>query len=117
MVQTISFSSDSTGERTQVFTLDGRCDGSTAAEAEQRIRAALEAGRTDIVVDLRGVTSLTSSMLTTLSRGAIEAKARHGQLAVVRPNPHVWALFEESGLGRVFPSFWGLRDALAKTPV
>ena len=53
-------------------------------------------------------------MLTMFSRGAIEAKARHGQLAIVRPNVHVWALFEERGLGRVFPSFLELRGALGK---
>jgi hypothetical protein len=28
----------------------------------------------------------------------------------------VWALFEEGGLGRVFPSFSELRGALAKMP-
>ena len=55
-------------------------------------------------------------MLTMFSRGAIEAKARDGQLAIVRPNVHVWALFEEHGLGRVFPSFLELKGALAKVP-
>jgi hypothetical protein len=34
----------------------------------------------------------------------------------VRPNAHVWAMFEEGGLGRVFPSFLQLRDALAGAP-
>ena len=116
MAQTVSFSSDRTGECTQVLTLDGRCDTSTAAEAEDRIRAALDAGCTEIVFDLRGVISLTPSMLTMLSRGAIEAKARDGQLVIVRPNAQVWALFEEVGLGRVFPSFSELRDALATAP-
>jgi anti-anti-sigma factor len=114
MGQTVSFSSDRTGESTQVLTLDGRCDKATAAEAERRILAALAAGRTEIIFDLRGVISLTPSMLTMLSRGAIQAKARNGNLALVRPNNHVWALFEEGGLGRVFPTFSELRDAVAK---
>jgi anti-anti-sigma factor len=112
----IYFSSDSTGEFIQILTLDGRCDASTAAEAERRILAAFDAGRTEIVFDLRGVTSLAPAMLTMFSRGAIEAKARDGQLAIVRPNAHVWALFEEHGLGRVFPSFLELKGALAKVP-
>jgi anti-anti-sigma factor len=116
MAQNVYFSSDRTGECTQVLTLDGRCDASTAAEAERRILAALDAGRTEIVFDLRGVTSLAPSMLTMFSRGAIEAKARDGQLAIVRPNAHVWALFEERGLGRVFPSFLELKGALARVP-
>jgi anti-anti-sigma factor len=116
MAQTVSLSSDTTGKCTQVLTLDGRCDESTAAEAEKLILAALDAGRTGIVFDLRGVVSLSPSMLTMLSRGAIQAKARDGRLAIVRPNPHVWALFEQGGLGRVFPSFLELRDALAQAP-
>jgi anti-anti-sigma factor len=116
MAQKVSFWSDRTGEYTQVLTLDGRCDKTTAAEAERRILAALDAGRTQLVFDLRGVISLSPSMLTMLSRGAIEAKARDGQLAIVRPNPHVWAQFEEGGLGRIFPSFMGLKDALAGVP-
>jgi anti-anti-sigma regulatory factor len=51
-------------------------------------------------------------MLYVLSRGAIEAKARKGRLAIVRPNDSVWALFEQGGLGRVFPTFLALRDAV-----
>ena len=116
MARKTSFSSDSAGEYTQILTLDGRCDASTAAEAERRILTALDAGRTEIVFDLRGVTSLAASMLNVFSRGAIEAKARGGQLAIVRPNAHVWAVFEEHGLGRVFPSFLELKDALEKVP-
>ena len=116
MARDISFSSDSTGEFIQILTLDGRCDASTAAEAERHIRTALDAGRTEIVFDLRGVTSLAPAMLTMLSRGAIEAKARDGQLAIVRPNAHVWALFEEHGLGRVFPSYQELKGAMEKVP-
>ena len=116
MARDISFSSDSTGEFTQILTLDGRCDASTAAEAERRIRTALDAGRAEIVFDLRGVTSLAPAMLTMFSRGAIEAKVCDGRLAIVRPNAQIWALFEEHGLGRVFPSFLELKGALAKVP-
>jgi len=111
MAQTVTLSSDRTGDDTQVLTLDGRCDASTAAEVERRILATLDAGRTEIIFDLRGVISLAPSMLQALSRGSIEAKARNGHLRLVRPNAHVWALFEQRGLGRVFPAFSELREA------
>jgi anti-anti-sigma factor len=114
MAQTVFLSSDRTGEHTQVVTLDGRCTGSTAAAAEQQILAALDAGRTEIVFDLRGVISLAPSMLHVLSRGAIQAKARDGDLVIIRPNASVWAQFEEGGLGRVFPSFDNLTGALER---
>ena len=113
MAQTAYVSSDRTGECTEVLTLDGRCDESTALEAERRIRTALDAGRSEIIFDLRGVIALSPEMLAMLSRGAIEAKARDGHLTIIRPNVHLWAQFEEQGLGRVFPSFAELGAALS----
>ena len=113
MTQTVTLSSDRAGARTQVLTLDGRCDTSTAAEAEKRILAALDAGRTRIIFDLRGVISLAPALLPILSRGVILAKARNGQFALVRPNAHVWALFEEHGVSGLFPTFSDLKAALA----
>jgi anti-anti-sigma factor len=116
MAQTASFSSDSIGERTQVLTPDGKCDLSAALEAEQRILAALDAGRTEIIFDLRGVSSLGSTLLQVLFRGLIRAKGRQGSLVVVRPNAFVWALFESNGLDQAFANFGDLKDALAKAP-
>jgi anti-anti-sigma factor len=117
MAQTVSLSSDEIGEYTQVLTLDGKCDLATALEAEQGINAALEAGRTKIIFDLRGVSSLGMAGLSVLFRGQIRAKARSGRLALIRPNEHVWALFENSGLNQAFPTFSGLKDAAATAPV
>jgi anti-anti-sigma factor len=111
VAQTVSFSSDRIDERTQVLTLDGKCDLSTALEAEQRIAAALDAGRTEIIFDLRGVSSLGSSVLSVLFRGLVRMKGRSGRFVLIRPNAHVWALFESNGLDRVFRSFLDLNDA------
>ncbi len=111
MAQTVSFSSDRIDERTQVLTLDGKCDLSTALEAEQRIAVALDAGRTEIIFDLRGVSSLGSSVLSVLFRGLVRTKGRRGRFVLIRPNARVWALFESNGLDRVFRSFLDLNDA------
>jgi len=112
MAQTVSLATDRVGAFTEVITLDGECDRWTAVAAHERIRGALDEGRTHIIFDLRGVSSIGPSMMYMLSRGAIEAKARNGRLAIVRPNERVWARFEHDGLGRVFPSFVELRDAV-----
>ena len=112
--RTASFSSDRIDEHTQVLTPDGKCDLSTALEAEQRILAALDAGRTEIIFDLRGVSSLGSPLLHVLLRGLIQTKGRNGRLALVRPNAHAWALFERSGLDHAFPTFNDLHGAFAK---
>ena len=113
MTQAASFSSDRVGDGTQVLTLNGVCDLSTALDAEQRIGSALHAGRTEIIFDLRGVISLGRPMLQVLFRALIRM-GHNGRLLLVRPNASVWALFEQSGLNKGFSTFPDLRGALAK---
>lgn len=117
MTQTVSFSSDSIDERTHLFTLDGECDLSTALEADQRILAALDAGSTQIIFDLRGLRSLGFEGLTMLFQGQSRTKARSGRFILIRPNAYVWTLFESSGLDHTFSTFRDLNDAFAAPPV
>ena len=113
MDQTDTFSSDRIGVGTEVLTLNGECDRSTALHAEQRIVSALDAGRTEIIFDLRGVTSLGRSMLQVLFRALIRM-GRNGRLILVRPNAYVWTSFEQSGLDKGFSTFSDLKGALAE---
>jgi anti-anti-sigma factor len=113
MTQTASLSSDKIGDCTELLTLDGRCDRSTARNAEQRIVSALDAGRTDIVFDLRGVTSVGRSMLKVLFRALIRM-GHNGRLVLVRPNASVWARFEQSGLDKGFSNHTDLKGALTE---
>jgi anti-anti-sigma factor len=112
MAQTVSFSSNRIGGGTEVLTLTGNCDLTTALQAEQQVVSALDAGTTEIIFDLRGVTSIGRSMLQVLFRALIRMGQR-GRLVLVRPNAHVWALFEESGLDKGFSTFPDLTGALA----
>jgi anti-anti-sigma factor len=105
--------SDRLDARTEVLTFDGECDLSTARHMEQCIVSALDAGSTEIVFDLRGVTSLDRSMLQVLFRALIRI-GQNGRLVLVRPKADVWALFEESGLDKGFSSFAHLSAALAE---
>jgi anti-anti-sigma factor len=116
MAEAVSFSSDRIGDHMEVLTLDGSCDLPAALHAEQRIVSALDAGRTEIIFDLRGVTSLSAPMLHMLFRGLIRVKGQKGQLAIVRPNSHVWSRFEESGLERGFSTSPDLKGALSFPP-
>jgi len=116
MVQTASFSPDRIGDRTEVLTLNGECDLSTAFHAEQQIVSALDAGATQIVFDLRGVTSLGRSMLHVLLRALIRM-GQNGRMVLVRPSAAVWTVFEESGMDKAFASFADLEGALAEVSV
>ena len=111
MAQAVSFSSDKLGESTEVLTLDGVCNLSTARAVERGILAALEDGRTAIIFDLRGVSSLGSATLHMLFRGLIRAKGRSASLSLVRPNTYVWDFVENSGLDQAFQTFLDLEHA------
>jgi anti-anti-sigma factor len=112
MIQTASLSSDKIRDSMEVLTLNGDCDLSTALQAEQRIDSALDAGKKEIVVDMRGVTSLGRPTLQVLFRALIRM-GQSRRLTLVRPDAHVWALFHEAGLDRGFSSFADLTAALA----
>ena len=116
MAQTASFSSERIIGGPEVLTLNGRCDLSTALNAEQRIVSSLDAGTTEIVFDLRGVTSIGRSMLQVLFRTLIRM-GRRGRLVLVRPNADVWEHFEQSGLDKGFSTFPDLKSALADVSV
>jgi anti-anti-sigma factor len=109
--QASAYSSDRIGDGTEVLTLNGRCDLTTALLAEQRIVSALDAGTTEVIFDLRGVTSIGPSMLQVLFRALIRM-GQNGRLVLVRPNADVWARFEESGLDKGFATFPDLKGAL-----
>jgi anti-anti-sigma factor len=117
MAETVSFSSDNVGAHTQILTLEGGCGQATALDAEQLIGAALDAGRTEIVFDLRGVSSIEAPVLQVLMRGLIQAKGRQGSVVLIRPNPYVWATFESSGLDLAFRSFSDLKGAFPGDPI
>ena len=115
MVETASVSSKMLVDSTKILTLTGQCDLSAALQAEQRIDSAIAGGVTDVIVDLRGVTSLDRPMLQVLFRALI----RMGQdcrLSLVRPGAQLWERFEEAGLDRGFSAFADLNAALASVP-
>jgi anti-sigma B factor antagonist len=64
-----SCSSQPAGDQAEVLMLDGDFDRSNTAQVEQALDDALHAGRPQLVVDLRGVSFLDSTMLRVLIRG------------------------------------------------
>jgi anti-anti-sigma factor len=116
MTQIATSTSDKIGDGTEILTLNGRCDLSTALHLEQQIGSALDAGTKGIIFDLRGVAWLDRSVLQVLFR-ALFRVGRHARLILVRPNAHVWELFEESGLDKGFSNVRDLEGALAELSV
>ncbi len=112
MIQTASLSTDTLVDSTEILTLTGHCDQAAALQAEQRIDSAIYSGATDVIVDLRGVTSLDRPILQVLFRALIRM-GQDSRLALVRPGAQVWERFEEAGLDRGFSTFADVKAALA----
>jgi anti-anti-sigma factor len=93
--------------------LDGAFDRSNAAQVELALGDAVDADRPQLVIDLRGVNFLDSTMLRVLIQGLGETVARGARLALIRPNATVWRVFVLTGLSHSFHSFGRLDEALA----
>ena len=108
-----SCSSEPAGDLAEVLMLDGAFDRSNAGQVELALGDAIDADKPQLVIDLRGVSFLDSTMLGVLIQGRGDTAARGGQLALIRPNATVWRVFVLTGLSQSFHSFGRLDDALA----
>jgi anti-anti-sigma factor len=108
-----SCSSESAGDLAEVLMLDGAFDRSNAAQVELALGDAIHADRPQLVIDLRGVSFLDSTMLRVLIQGLGDTAVRGAQLALIRPNATVWRVFVLTGLSHSFHSYGRLDEALA----
>ena len=106
-------SSQPAGDLAEVLTLDGAFDRSNAAQVELALGDAFDADKPQLVIDLRGVSFLDSTMLRVLIQGLGNTVERGAQLALIRPNATVWRVFVLTGLSHSFHSFGRLDEALA----
>lgn len=109
-----SVESDVVGGGTSVVALNGDFDMSNSYEFERRLSEAFGPERTDIVVDLRGVRFLDSTMLGALLRGLTRANQEGVGFALIRPNAFVWRVFVLTRLSEHFSNYSSLHEALSE---
>jgi len=102
------------GQGTEVLTLDGEFDMSDAPELERRLSASSGPRQGGIVVDLRGVTFLDSTMLRVLVRAMAQAQEHGTRFDLIRPHSLVWRVFVLTGLSERFPNYSSIQEALAE---
>lgn len=98
--------------RTSVVSVDGEIHVSTAPEFSERLNAAIEAGRTALVLDLSDVAFIDSTGLSVLLNGLRRVTRAGGRMALVCSNPTVLRLFEITRLDSTFDIYPGLEPAL-----
>jgi anti-anti-sigma factor len=77
-----------------------------------RVSAALESGRANIVVDLRGITYVDSGGVGALVAAFLQVQRAGGRLKLVRPSPRVWRVLRMTHLATVFEIFDGEDEAI-----
>ena len=108
-----TLSTETTPDGAEILTLDGDFELAHTRGIAHRLTDLLGKCERDLVVDLRGVSFLDSKMLRILLIALRHADALGCRLLLVRPNPHVWRVFEVGGFDRIFPSYADLHEAVA----
>jgi anti-sigma B factor antagonist len=83
----------------------------TSPRLKQELADAVEAGCTDVVVDLEGVNFIDSSGLGVLVSGLRRVKERSGTMRLVCTKDGILKIFRITGLDKVFPIFASADEA------
>jgi anti-sigma B factor antagonist len=91
----------------------GDADLSSAPELRARLRAAIDSGPADVVVDLSEASIVDSTALGVLLSAARRIRERHGEIQVVVGRPEIRRIFEITMLDGVFTLHGTRAEALA----
>ena len=98
--------------RTHIVAVRGEIDLFTAPEFKQRLAAAIDAGRSRVIVDLTETTFIDSSSLGVLIAAHKRLKLKEGTLVIVCDGPAILNTFKVTGLESVFELVGRREDAL-----
>ncbi len=96
-----------------ILELTGRIDNATSADIQARIGSVLDAEPSALVLDLTGVTFVSSIGLRVLLQTAKRCHKQNARLALHSVSQQVVSLFGVSGLTPIFPVFDSREAALA----
>ena len=95
-----------------IVAVTGEIDLFTAPEFKQRVAEPIDAGRSNVIIDLTATTFIDSSSLGVLIGAHRRLKLRGGSLVVVCDNEAIVKTFKITGLDGVFTLVPSLDDAL-----
>jgi anti-sigma B factor antagonist len=104
---------DSSDDGAHVITVSGEIHVSTAPEFAQRLSAAIDSGKTAVVLDMGGVEFIDSTGLSVLLNGLRLVTQMQGRMALVCTNPTVLRLFQITSLVETFDIFDDRTGAIA----
>jgi anti-sigma B factor antagonist len=100
-------------EQTLIVSIEGSVDALTAEQAADFLRAQVDAGQTQFVLDLSQVDFLSSSGLRVILEYLKKSRERGGDLRLTGAQPGVGRTLEISGLVRILQSYPSVDEAVA----
>ncbi len=97
-----SFDDESLDSGVHIVVVAGELDLTTVGDLRRRVDAALDDGRTRLVIDLDGVTHLDSSGLSELLSTHQRTSELRGALALVVTSPSIRRILEIRGVDGLF---------------
>lgn len=91
--------------------LEGEVDVYTAPQLKQQLLSLLEAGNSQMVVDLTKVEYLDSTALGILIGGLKRVRERDGNLSLICHSPRIRRVFEITGLDKIFDIYGSESEA------
>ncbi len=96
-----------------VIRVDGAVDHVQYYKLEEAIQTQLDRRQTVLVVDLTGLTYISSAGINTLGHAVAQFETVKGRLRIVRPaNIAQWHFFTTIGVDRLFPWSATLEEAV-----
>ena len=89
-------------KRVDLVTVSGRIDSSNAAEFEENLKELMSSRRHNLVLNLAGVTYMSSACLRTLISTLKECKKRGGDVRLASPSELVAEVLSLAGLDSLF---------------
>ncbi len=92
-------------KRVDLVTANGRIDSSTAPQFDQSLKDIISAGRHKIVLDLSGVSYMSSAGLRSMVSALRECKKNRGDVRIAAPSERVNEVLSLAGLDSLFQLF------------
>ena len=92
-------------KRVELMTVSGRIDSSNAGEFDAALKALLDRGEYQLVLNLSGVEYTSSAGLRALVSALRECKKHNGDLRLAAPSDRVMEVLNLAGLNTLFQVF------------
>ena len=99
-------------KRVSLVTVSGRVDSATAPDFEKALQALIQANRSQVILDLKGVEYMSSAGIRGMVSALKAAKNGGGDVRLAQPSTRVRDVLELAGLVSIFTIYQDLVEAV-----